>query len=147
MPIEERRRAERRGAAEEQEREESAPALLPVPRQWRERERAADERREAVAERQQRPRHRGDLDVPVEEDDQRADGGGIEDDAGVPAALVPRHAASEQPVQQQPVAEDRRQSHHRACLPRQELQRDRAEADGDVDRLAERFVGFVHPER
>jgi hypothetical protein len=60
---------------------------------------------------------------------------------------VARDAAADEAMQEEPVAEGAQEGDRRGGLPGEELQRDRAEADGDVDRLAQQLVGVVFAQR
>ncbi|PYQ49929.1 MAG: hypothetical protein DMF59_12230 [Acidobacteria bacterium] len=132
---------------ESDEGQRPAPALHSIPRQRRDRNGAADQRRETVAECQDHPADCSQLDVPVERENQRADCQRIENDSGVIAALVARDALSDEAMQHQPVADRCNRSDRGRDPPRQPLQRDREKAGDDVDRLAQRLVGgvFIHP--
>ena len=131
-------------AAEEQKGQRPAEALLGIPRQPRKRQRASGQRGEAVAEGHHRPPHRRDLDVTVENQDQRQHRRWIEHDTGVVAAFVPRHAFADHTVQQQPVRHHCRRGDERRHAPVDELQRHGAEAETDVQELSQPLVRFKH---
>ena len=80
--------------------------------------------------------------MPVEDENQRQHRGGIEHDPPVPPALVPRHAFADHAVQDKPVNEDRPRRHERRDAPRQKLQRQREEAENDVQELSQSLIRF-----
>ena len=51
------------------------------------------------------PRQPRDVQIVSKDDDQQKDGGRIDDDPGIPAALMPRDPAPDHAVQNEPVAD------------------------------------------
>ena len=106
----------------------------------------ADQRRHAIADRENGPSHRRQRKVVSKDQDQCEHGDGIQDDARVPGASPVRGTQhlGEDAWKDEGVKGDRDDGQQYGLWPREPAQRERAAADGDVQELA---TCFHRPER